>query len=85
MARRTTKKEFEIEIPFAESINLHGNRVALEGPQYRTVRVEHKKSTLETCLNILLIVMIIIVSLAIISIAMAGFSFATYRLAQLIM
>lgn len=75
------RKTFEIEIPFEESINLHGNRAAMEIPKYRTFTIE-KKSTLEMALNILLVVMIVVIALLCISIAMAGFSFFVWKLAE---
>lgn len=73
------KKTYDVEIPFEESINLHGNRMAMEYIPYRACR---KKSTLENVLNILLIVMIVTISLMCISIAMAGFGYFTMKLAE---
>lgn len=75
------KKAYEVEIPFEESINMHGNRMAMEYIPYRTCR----KSTLENVLNILLVVMIVVIALLCISIAMAGFSYFTMKLAEVLL
>lgn len=76
------KKTYEVDIPFEESINLHGNRMAMECIPYRTCR---KKSTLENALNILLVVMIVVIALLCISIAMTGFSYFTMKLAEVLL
>lgn len=75
------KNTIEIEIPFEESINLHGTRIMKEQSKKR--KGQQKKSTLEIVLNILLATLTLVIALMTIAIAMAGFSFATYRLAEL--
>lgn len=73
------------ELPeFAESINMHGNRMSYESAYRQKKRVCRKQSKLVTCLNILLVIMCICVALMCISIAMAGFSFCTMKLAQIL-